>query len=236
MTNKDVLKGLILIGGAGVLATGAYEVFSPKATLWGRVLTHGPRSVSAVGLVFDRCPNSMTEAICRHLHELEAPVTFFIEAKRARRNPRSLRPLRAFEVGVHGEDYSALIFRNRGELRQKLRPCLTIAGDLQGRKARFLMPPHGWKDLRLVKVARELGLSVVNPSLELRWSRDVSYSDSVRHLLRRTGPGDIILVENDPIRSPPLSSFIGLLTMLITGIRDKGLKIWGLSPLVSYQA
>jgi peptidoglycan/xylan/chitin deacetylase (PgdA/CDA1 family) len=230
--SKSILKGLIFMGGLGVLATGTYEVFSSRATLWGRVLTHGPRTISAVGLVFDRCPNSMTGAICRHLHELEAPATFFIEAKRARRNPRALRPLQAFEIGIHGEDYSALIFQGRWGLRQGLRPCLTIARDIQGRDSRFLMPPHGWKDLRLVKVAKELGLYVVNPSIELRWSKKVPYIDSVLHLLRQVGPGDIILIENDPLRSPPLDSFIELLTMLTTGLRDRGFKIWGLSPLL----
>ncbi|NIA08451.1 MAG: polysaccharide deacetylase family protein [Nitrospiraceae bacterium] len=230
--SKSILKDLIFMGGLGVLVTGAYEVFSLRATLWGRVLTHGPRGVSAIGLVFDQSPNNLTEAICRRLHELETPATFFIEGKRARRNPRALRSLQAFEIGIHGEDYSPLIFQNKWELKQGLRPCLTIADDVQGRDPRFLMPPHGWKDLRLIRVAKELGLLVINPSLELRWSKDIPYSDSVGHLLRRIGPGDIILVENDPQKSPPQSSFIELLTMLIAGIRDKGLKIWGLSPLV----
>jgi len=221
------------MGGAGVFATGAYEIFCPRATLWGRVLTHGPRTLSAIGLVFDQCPNHLTEGICRRLHELEAPATFFIEGKRARCNPRALRSLQAFEIGIHGEAYRSLIFRKEIDLRHELKPCLTIAGDVQGRDARFLMPPHGWKDLRLVRAARELGLFVVNPSLELRWPKKVPPSNSVGHLLRRIGPGDIILIENDSLRSPPQSLFIELLSMLITGIRDKGLRIWGLSPLLS---
>ncbi len=113
-----------------------------------------------------------------------------------------------------------------------LKPCLTLAGDIQGRDACFLMPPHGWKDLRLVRTARDLGLFVVNPSLKLRWHEGVLFNTSVERILTHAGPGDIILVKNDPLRSPPESLFIELLTLLIIGLKDKGLRIWGLSPLL----
>jgi len=230
--SKSALKGFILAGGAGALAAGAYEIFCPKATLWGRVLTHGSINVPAISLVFDRSPNPLTEPICKRLHELEIPATFFIEGKRARSNPSAMRSLQSFEIGIHGEIYRSLIFQNKIELRHMLKPCLTLAGDIQGRDACFLMPPHGWKDLRLVRMARELGLFVVNPSIKLRWRDGVLFNASVERILTHVGPGDIILVKNDPLRSPPEPLFIELLTLLVIGLKDKGLRIWGLSPLL----
>ena len=113
-----------------------------------------------------------------------------------------------------------------------LKPCLTLAGDIQGRDACFFMPPHGWKDLRLVRMARDLGLFVINPSLKLRWREGVLLDTSVERILTHVGPGDIILVKNDPLRSPPEPLFIELLTLLVIGLKDKGLRIWGLSPLL----
>jgi peptidoglycan/xylan/chitin deacetylase (PgdA/CDA1 family) len=214
--SKSNLKGFILVGGAGALAAGAYEIFCPKATLWGKVLTHGP----------------LTEPICKRLHELEIPAAFFIEGKRVRNNPRATRSMQSFEIGIHGETYRSLIFQNKIELRHMLKPCLTLASDIQGRASCFLMPPYGWKDLRLVRMARELGLFVVNPSLKLRWCKGVLFSTSVESILTHAGPGDIILVKNDPLRSPPEPLFIELLTLLIIGLKDKGLRIWGLSPLL----
>jgi peptidoglycan/xylan/chitin deacetylase (PgdA/CDA1 family) len=230
--SKSALKGFILVGGAGILAAGAYEIFCPRATLWGTVLTHGSRNVPAISLVFDRSPNQLTEPICKRLRELEIPATFFIEGHRARNNTRAMRSLQSFEIGIHGETYRSLIFQNKIELWHILKPCLTLAGDIQGRDPCFLMPPHGWKDLRLVRMAREMGLFVVNPSLKLRWREGVLYNTSVERILTQVNPGDIILVENDPLRSPPKPLFIELLTSLVIGLKDKGLKIWGLSPLL----
>jgi peptidoglycan/xylan/chitin deacetylase (PgdA/CDA1 family) len=230
--SKNALKGFILVGGAGALAAGAYEIFCPKATLWGRVLTHGSKNVPAVSLVFDQSPNPLTEPICKRLHKLEIPATFFIEGKRARSNPRAKRSLQPFEIGIHGEIYRSLIFQNKIELRHMLKPCLTLASDIQGKASRFLMPPHGWKDLRLVRMAQELGLFVVNPSLKLSWREGVPFNTSVERILTYVGPGDIILVKNDPLRSPPEPLFIELLTLLVIGLKDKGLRIWGLSPLL----
>ena len=230
--SKSVLKGLILLGGTGALTAGAYEIFCSRATLWGRVLTHGSRSIPAISLVFDQSPNPLTEPICRRLHELEIPATFFIEGEKAKSNPRAMRSLQSFEIGIHGETYRSLIFQNKMELRNMLRPCLTLASDIQGRDACFLMPPHGWKDLRLIRTARELGLFVVNPSLKLSWREGVLFNTSVERILTHVEPGDIILVKNDPLRSPPEPLFIELLTLLIIGLKDKGLRIWGLSPLL----
>jgi peptidoglycan/xylan/chitin deacetylase (PgdA/CDA1 family) len=229
---KNALKDFILVGGAGALVAGAYEVFCPKATLWGRVLTHGSKNVPAISLVFDQSPNPLTETICKRLHELEIPAAFFIEGKRVRSNPRATRSMQSFEIGIHGETYRSLIFQNKIELRHMLKPCLTLASDIQGRVSCFLMPPYGWKDLRLVRMARELGLFVVNPSLKLRWCKGVLFNTSVERILTHAGPGDIILVKNDPLRSPPEPLFIELLTLLIIGLKDKGLRIWGLSPLL----
>ncbi|MEA1990616.1 MAG: polysaccharide deacetylase family protein [Thermodesulfobacteriota bacterium] len=230
--SKSALKSFVLAGGAGALAAGAYETFCPRATLWGRVLTHGSRNVPAISLVFDQSPNPLTEPICKRLHELEIPATFFIEGKRARSNPRAMRSLQSFEIGIHGETYRSLIFQNKIELRHMLKPCLTLAGDIRGRGACFLMPPHGWKDLQLVRMAKELGLFVVNPSIKLRWRGGILFNTSVERILTHVCPGDIILVENDPLRSPSESLFIELLTLLVIGLKDKGLRIWGLSPLL----
>ncbi|OPL13635.1 MAG: hypothetical protein AVO38_02805 [delta proteobacterium ML8_D] len=230
--SKSGLRDLIFFGGTCAFAVSAYEIFCSRATLWGRVLTHGSRHVPAISLVFDQSPNSLTETICKRLHELEIPATFFIEGEKARSNPRSMRTLQSFEIGIHGESYGSLIFKNKIELRHILKPCVRLASDIQGRDTCFLMPPHGWKDFQLLRTARELGLFVVNPSLKLRWRKGVLFSTSVEHILMQVRPGDIILVQNHPLKSPPEHLFVELLTFLVTGIKDKGLRIWGLSPLL----
>jgi peptidoglycan/xylan/chitin deacetylase (PgdA/CDA1 family) len=232
ITSKDTLKGLALLGGACAFALGAYEIFSTRATLWGRVPNHGPRSISAVGLVFDKSPNPATEALCGRLHELGVPATFFIEGRRARGYAKALRSLQFFEIGIHGEAYSPLVFRSERELRRRLEPSLVLASDLQGRRASFLLPPYGWKDLRLTKAARMLGLTAVNPALSVHWHESISARAAASKALSRVRPGDIILVP-DPGNGDASAVLPELVTEMVLGLRQRGLSPWGLSALLS---
>jgi peptidoglycan/xylan/chitin deacetylase (PgdA/CDA1 family) len=230
--SKAILKRLALVGGTCAFAAAAYEVFSPRATLLGRVPNHGPRSIAAVGLVFDKSPNRATEALCGRLHELGVPATFFIEGRRAERYAKALRSLKFFEIGIHGEAYSPLIFRSEGELRRRLAPSLALASDLQGRRASFLLPPYGWKDLRVVRAARMLGLTAVNPALRLRWREGVAPGAAAGRALGRVRPGDIMLI-SAPENGDASAALPELVTEMVLGLKEKGLSPWGLSALLS---
>jgi len=217
---------LSLAAGATIAAAASYEVFCPRATLFGRVVTHGPRNRHAVAILFDRSPNPSTEDVCRRLHELGASATFFLEGNRARRHQTASRAMKSFEIGIHGMHYRPLALRSEKTVRKEIQQACLAARELQDRRISFLLPPHGWKDLRLTSVARELGLTVVNPSCTIRPGEAVTEG-----LLDRIRPGHLCLV---PWRADLPSSVpvVNALTDLVTGLRARGLAPWGLSALL----
>lgn len=235
---SKIIKGLAMAAGAGAVAGAAYEIFCPKAQFFGKVITHGSRKKMAVGIVFDQSPNQATAAICRRLHELSAHATFFIEGRRIRAFPRFTGPMQAFETGIHGEGYNPMIFKRESDIRRSLRPAQILTRELQNKGARYFMPPYGFKDLRLIRVANELGLTVTNPAITLKiryvlsgQDPSRSISEAVTRLLFKVKPGDIILIPWN--KQQEITGLMPeILTELVYGLRGIGLSSWGLKALV----
>ncbi|MGQ9744421.1 MAG: polysaccharide deacetylase family protein [Dissulfurimicrobium sp.] len=235
---SKIIKGLAIAAGVGVVAGAAYEIFCPRAQFFGKVITHGSRKNMAVGIVFDQSPNPATAAICKRLHELSAHATFFIEGKRIRAFPKFIGPMQAFETGIHGEGYNPMIFKRESDIRRSLRSAQILARELQNKGARYFMPPYGFKDLRLIRVANELGLTIINPALTLKIRPALpgqdpsrSISEAVTRLLSKVRPGDIILIPWD--RQQSMTEFMPvILTELVHGLKTIGLSSWGLKALI----
>lgn len=231
--SKRGLTTLALLGGAAVVGGSAYEIFCPRATWFNKVKIHGRRDRNSVSLIFDRQPNESTDILCKKMHQLEVPATFFIEGQRAE-DPlyrSTLKRLSAFEVEVHGQVYNPLIFRNKSSLLTEFSRAIEIATDIQDRRPRFLLPPYGWKDLRLISAARESNLTVVNPSKVIRLPAH-SRVDQIMRDTKHVVPGDIILIRPLSLRRNDRGFFGEALDMIVDGLRQKGLRFWGLSPLL----
>jgi peptidoglycan/xylan/chitin deacetylase (PgdA/CDA1 family) len=232
MTKLSFPAKLLLATGTGMAAFALYETLCPQATLFGRVINHGKRTRDAVSLIFDRAPNENTRQLASILRRSGTPATFFLEGRLTRANTRAVIPLLGFELGIHGEDYSPLLLKNRTELRKRILPTLHLANDLQGHRARFLLPPMGFKGIGLLNTADELGLIVINPSISFEMPSTVN-ADALQKtssLLRRIRPGDIVLCRADRATPDDIETH---LPRIITGIHEKGLSIWGLRALLS---
>ncbi len=231
--SRKALATMALIGGAAVAGGGLYEIFCPRATWFNKVKTHGRRDHNSVSLIFDRQPNELTQSLCKKMHQLEIPATFFIEGQRAE-NPvyrSTLKRLSAFEVEVHGQVYDPLIFKNRSLLMTSFSRAIEIATDIQDRRPQFLLPPYGWKDLRLISAAREAGLTVINPSKIIGLPNN-SHTDQIMRSTKHIVAGDIILIKFLTNRRND-GGFSGeALDMIVDSVRQKGLSFWGLSPLL----
>lgn len=231
MTKLSFPTKLLLAAGTGLAAFALYETLCPQATLFGRVVNHGNRTKNAVSLVFDRAPNENTRQIASILRRSGTPATFFLEGRLTRANTRAIMPLLGFELGIHGEDYSPLLLKNRTELRKRILPTLHLANDLQGHRTRFIMPPMGFKGIGLLNTADELGLIVINPSIafEMPSSANSAGQQKTFTLLRRIREGDIILCRTDRATPDDIEEY---LPRIIKGIHEKGLSIWGLRALL----
>ena len=238
MKLKDTLSksgvGILGAGIAGFLSFYAYETFCPKASLFGRVITHGERSTQAVSLIFEKAPNEATSQLSALLHELETPATFFLEGVRAREYKKELKQLRTFELGVQAEKYKPLIFRKRLSLIRLIAPTIYLIEDLQRRRPSFFLPPYGWKDPFLIKTASRLGLITLSPYIrKKRLTKEVDIKKQAIEIADKVDAGDIILVNSDPISfSTSVDNLLEFVYYLVKSIRATGLSFWGLSPLL----
>lgn len=232
MTKLSFPTKLLIAAGAGLATFALYETLCPQATMFGRIVTHGKRTRNAVSLVFDRAPNENTKQIASILRKWGIPATFFIEGKRTRANTKAILSLLGFELGIHGEDYSPLLLKNRTELRRRIVPTLNLTDDLQGHRTRFIMPPMGIKGIGLLDVADELGLIVINPShsIEITSAPKQILEQKIRQLLRNIKPGDIILCKTNRATSDEIEVY---LPQIIKGIQEMGLKLWGLRAILT---
>ncbi len=238
MKVKDILSksgiGILSAGIAGFFSFYAYETFCPKASLFGRVVTHGERNTNAVSLIFEKAPNEATTQLSALLHELEIPSAFFLEGSRAKEYKKELKYLRTFELGVQAEKYKPLIFRKRLSLIRLIAPTIYLIEDLQRRRPAFFLPPYGWKDPFLVKTASRLGLITLSPYIRKRKiNLDVDINTHASQIADKVQSGDIILINSDPkslgISNDNLLEFI---YYLVQFIKAKGLSFWGLSPIL----
>jgi len=232
MTRLSFPVKLILAAGTGIATFALYETLCPKATFFGRIITHSKRTRPAVSLVFDRAPNDSTRQVASILRRSGTPATFFLEGRRIRANTKAIMPLLGFELGIHGEDYSPLLLKNKTALRHRIIPTLHLANDLQGHRTRFLMPPLGVKGLALLETADELGLVVINPSLSftLPSCMDQMADEKLHRLLKRIRPGDILLCKLNGASTEDIEAY---LPRILTGLHEKGLHIWGLRALLA---
>ncbi len=225
--------GLLAAGAAGFSSVAAYEIFCPKASLFGRVVTHGSRDVKAVSLLFERAPSESTEALVSCLHKFEVPAVFFIEGCRVKRFPKAFKSLRTFEMGVQAERYRPLIMRKKISLVRLIAPTMYSIEDIQHRRPAFFLPPFGWKEPLLVRTASRLGLITVSPYIRIRKMQQDQAALYAEDISARVSPGDIILLSADAASMGiTTEALLDLVYNIVKGVRAKGLAFWGLSPLL----
>jgi len=119
-----------------------------------------------------------------------------------------------------------MILKKDLKIVRALRPSLQATNELANRRVKFLMPPHGWKDLNLLKAARQLGLIILNPSKRITVKTGQPLYQSVQAFVSTVRPGDIILVpwqeESDAADLVP-----EIVRLLVTGLKESGFEIWG---------
>ncbi len=225
--------GIGLAAGAAGLIAASYEVFCPRATFLGKVAVRGPASTQAVALVFHKMPDQFTEDICRTLHELEIQGSFFIVGERVAAMPHAAKAMRPFEIGVHAEAYTPLVFKSAATIRALVYLAAERASQIQNRRAEFIMPPFGWKGTGLLTAASSLGMRVVNPTRRIRLAQGGPIAlNSIDRILDRVLPGDILLVSlGIGLNRQEIPDLLGY---LVEGLREKGLTPWGLKALLHF--
>ena len=73
---------------------------------------------------------------------------------------------------------------------------------------------------------------MISPSVSISFNPYVPVEFIVFHVLSRIRAGDIILIKYSPQYLHHQMELLQMITLLVLGLKDKGLNIWGLSPLI----
>lgn len=187
-----------------------------------------PRVEKQLLLTFDDGPHAeVTSAVLDRLDAFGAKAVFFIVGSRVKRAPHLLAEIlkRGHRLGnhtyLHRPSYvlgSVLNLGFAGYYRD-LRRCQRVVEEHTGSVPELFRPPGGRLSLRNLAVPPCLGLRCV------LWSQDAgdwrfrSPSEGAvggGELLRKVGPGDIILLHDD---NP---SVLDLLDVLLPGLQARG--------------
>lgn len=113
-------------------------------------------------VTFDDGPGRHTLRLLDILEGRGIPATFFVVGSRAERHPALVRHIRdkGHEVANHTFSHMTLRARDTATQRQEMERVQHVLADL-GVVSRFVRPPYGRYDAETVRIAADLGLSIV---------------------------------------------------------------------------
>lgn len=216
---------------AGLLAAAAcygYAALAPSSQLFGAVIACGAAGRGQVALTFDDGPDpSVTPRILDALRAAGAHATFFVVGERALRHPELVRRMAAegHLVASHSSAHRALPLRSRAAIEADLRAA-SAAIAASAPPPRYFRPPYGFRDGRVLAVARELGLDTVLWSCSPRDWQEPEPETIVERTLETVADGDIVLLhDGDGTADAGRPNTAAALPALLAGLAERGLRL-----------
>ncbi len=131
-------------------------------------IDHGPRGQKRVALTFDACsgrpPGKLDEAVLDELEAQHVKATIFVGGRWAEQDPARVKALLAdplLELGSHAYRHPHLTRLSDAGLRRELGQAIEALKGQTGRAPTLLRAPYVEDDARVVRIAGELGLTVI---------------------------------------------------------------------------
>ncbi len=211
----------------------AYFVFVFVAPWsWGLpIVTRLPTRAREVVLTFDDGPSpEVTPLILDALRRAETRAVFFVLGEAVERHPALLCQIltEGHQVGIHGYQHRPFV----------LLPSRTIQTEVEQTRAAivracpdaaptvWVRPPHGFKSLRLVLLARRERWRLAAWSLDSRDYRE-TVAGRVAEIVRRgLRPGAVVLLHDGPRQAVTAEA----LPLILAGLKAQGFKTRVLPP------
>jgi len=141
----------------------AYAALSPQSQLFGRTLIAG-HDPAEIALTYDDGPNDaatmqLLDVLARH----NIRATFFMIGRFVRQRPEIARAVHAAGhlIGNHTMTHPWLAWQSDRVIREELRGCSQALEDVLGAPILYMRPPHGARRPAVLRISRELGLTLV---------------------------------------------------------------------------
>jgi len=175
------------------------DVPSVREYLSRRLLCQVATERKAVALTFDDGPHPRhTPWLLDMLADKNIHATFFVVGRRVRRFRDILA--RTFdeghEIGNHGDHHVPLSPLPAPLIARELQVCGKLVAGVTGVQPRFMRPPMGWINDKVLRVSHQQGYEPVIGSIHPQDSRQPGLPVIMRRLRRRLEPGAIIILHD----------------------------------------
>jgi peptidoglycan/xylan/chitin deacetylase (PgdA/CDA1 family) len=164
MLTSHLTHDLLLTGAlAGLSATLVNGCLRPESQIFGRTIVAGKNPMEAA-LTYDDGPNdAVTYDLLELLAQHNTRATFFMIGKYVRQRPDMVRAVHnaGHLIGNHTMSHPWLAWQSTARIRQELADCNHALEDALGAPVHYMRPPHGARRPAVIRIARDLGLKVV---------------------------------------------------------------------------
>ena len=189
-----------------------------------------------LALTFDDGPNPRnTPPLLEILASKGIKATFFVVGRRVRRYRDLLQQTAkaGHEIGNHCDHHVPLSFLPRAIIRRELEVCGNLVEGVVGLRPRFMRPPMGWFNDKVLEVTRGLGYEPVIGSVHPQDSRQPGLETILRRLRRRIDPGAIIILHDGGWRvGVDRSQSLAAVDIITDELLESGYRFQTLSELV----
>lgn len=230
-----LIGGAVLLLSAGAAAVVYYATYNVRSQLLGRADWHGRSDTGAVALTFDDGPSPDTERILDILAEHNLRAAFFMVGRYVERFPQTARRVGAegHEIGNHSYSHPIYLYRSPRETRQQLERAQAVITETTGKRPKLARPPCGVRTPAYFAAARSLGLRTVQWDVAGFDWKQRSAEKIARDVLNRVRAGSIILLhDGDSEGKHDRKDTVAALSLIIEGVRERGLSIVPLSELL----
>jgi len=164
-----------------------------------RILVSVPVEERRIALTFDDGPHPRhTPLLLDMLGRKGIHATFFVVGRRVRRFPEVLERClqEGHEVGNHTDLHVPLSLLPTSVIRRQIRTVEKLITRTGQQRPRFLRPPMGWFNTRVLRIIRDLGYHSVIGSIHPRDSQRPGVESITDHVLSRAAPGAIIILHD----------------------------------------
>ncbi|APB34163.1 polysaccharide deacetylase [Gloeomargarita lithophora Alchichica-D10] len=196
----------------------------------GRVIYRGPTHTPQVALSFDDGPDAkQTRRILDILQREAVPATFFVQGRMVRQSPHLLWRMRTegHEIANHTTNHPTLTALSGSRVRQEIRTTQDLVCQKAGFRPQYFRPPYGSFDRTTVRLAAELGLSLVIWDVDTRDWQHRNPQRIIQTVQNQARAGSIVLMHDI------YGSTAEALPGVIAALRAKGLELVTVAQLLT---
>ena len=211
------------------------KILAPASGVAGQTVAAG--NGNYIALTFDDGPYPpYTGRLLDVLKEKKVHATFFLVAEQAQRYPELVRRTVAegHTVGLHAFRHRDFLKLTEEEKQKDLELGKKVLHDITGTDPVYWRPPHGFRDVSVMKLAAREHLTVVNWSVAPRDWTGIDKTEIRHRVLARADDGAIVLLHDgdSPFYQASRQATVDAVSLLIDSLREKGYHLVSLEEYV----